>query len=104
MGLDGERADQAEATLGVGKDAHDMGAPLDLLIVAPQHVGALEVLVMLARQPVEGEGLLDVVLDPVGELGILGLPAIEPSCQIAPRLADIAAVTRPFKLGHLARI
>ncbi len=71
----GERAYQPQAALGAGEGPDDEGPPLDLLIEALEHVGGLQVLVVLARQAVEGEGLLDVLLDPVGELGILGLPA-----------------------------
>ncbi len=53
---------------------------------------------MLAPQPIEGEGLLDVVLDPVGELGKLALPALEPGRQIAARLREVAAVIVPAQL------
>ena len=34
-------------------------------------------------------------LDPVGERGVFALPARQPGRQIAPRLADIAAVVEP---------
>jgi len=59
-GFDGDRA------LGAGisrhwEDAHDIGAPADLHVEAFQHIGRLEMLVMLPRQA--DEGLLDVLLN-----------------------------------------
>ena len=47
--LDGEGADEPQRTLLVGKDADDMGAPLDLLIEPLKHIGAFEMFVMLSR-------------------------------------------------------
>jgi hypothetical protein len=35
---------------------------------ALQHVGRFEMLMVLPRQPVKGQGLVDVVFDPAGEL------------------------------------
>jgi len=49
-----------------------MGAAFDLLVEALQHVGRFQMLVMLARQPVKAQRLVDVVFDPAGEPGILG--------------------------------
>ena len=63
--LDGERPHQPQAALGVGKDAYDVSAPLQLLVQPLQHVGRFHVLVVRQRQPVIGQRLLDVVLDPV---------------------------------------
>jgi hypothetical protein len=40
--LDRERPDQAQAASGVGKDADDVGPPLDLLVQAFQQVGRLQ--------------------------------------------------------------
>src|SRR5690606_17815328 len=48
----------------------------DLLVHALEQVRALQVLVVLARQPVEGQRLPDVLLGPVGELRIALLPAL----------------------------
>ena len=76
-----------------------MGAPLDLLVEALEHVGALQVLMVLARQAVEGEGLLDVLLDPGDEAGVARAPFGEPGGEIArgpPR--PIAAVVEPAQL------
>ena len=48
----------------------DMGTTPDLLIEALQHVGRFEMLMVLARQPVEGQRLIDVLFNPAGELGV----------------------------------
>jgi hypothetical protein len=45
-----------------------MGAAPDLLVEALQHIGRFEVLMVLPRQPVKGQRLVDVVFDPAGEL------------------------------------
>jgi hypothetical protein len=58
--LDGEGADQAPAASGVGEDPHHRGAPFDLLVQAFEPVDRLEVLVVLARQPLEDQRLFDV--------------------------------------------
>jgi hypothetical protein len=68
--LDGERAHQPQATLAIGEDAHHVGTAPDLLIEALQHVGRFEMLMVLARQAVEGQRLVDVLFDPAGELGV----------------------------------
>jgi hypothetical protein len=47
-----------------------MGATSDFLVEALQHVSRFEMLMVLARQPVKGQRLVDVVFDPAGELGI----------------------------------
>jgi hypothetical protein len=48
--LDRKRPDHAPAARGVGKDAHDEGAPLDLLVAGLQQIGRLQALVMLPRR------------------------------------------------------
>jgi hypothetical protein len=68
VGFDRQRPDQPQATLAIGKDAHDVGAALDLLVQALQHVGRFEMLMVLARQAVEAQRLVDIVFDPAGEL------------------------------------
>ena len=55
--LDAQCADQAQTALRIGKNPHDMGAALDLLVQPLQHVRSLQMLVVLARQPVEGQPL-----------------------------------------------
>jgi hypothetical protein len=65
-----------------------------------EHVGRLHVLVMRQRQSVIGQGLLDVVLDPVAQPRVLGLPFSQP-------LADVAAsrAARDLRLiGKAARL
>ena len=78
VGLDGERAHQPEATLTIGKDAHDLGAAFDLLVQPFQHVGRFEMLMMLTRQSVKGQRLVDILFDPAGELGVFTRPFGEP--------------------------
>ena len=68
VGLDGERPHEPQATFVIGKDAHDLGAAPDLLVEALQHIGRFEVLMVLPRQPVKRQRLVDVVFDPAGEL------------------------------------
>ena len=55
-------------TLAIGEDAHDVGAAPDLLVQSLQHIGRFEVLMVLPRQPVKGQGFVDVLFDPAGEL------------------------------------
>ena len=95
-----ERPNQAQAARGVGKDADDVGAPLDLLVQTFQEIGRLQVFVMLAGQPVEGQRLLDVLLDPGTEPGVGRLPFGEPSRQIPPGLGEIAPVVQPAELAQ----
>ena len=92
VGFDGQRAHQPQAALGIGEDAHDVSSAFDLLVETLQHVGRFEMLVMLTRQPVEGQRLIDVVFDPTGELGIFARPLGEPGGQIATRFGEIAPV------------
>src|SRR5438105_15471840 len=40
----------------------------DLLVQPFQHIGRFEVLMVLPRQPVKGQRLVDVLFDPAGEL------------------------------------
>src|SRR3954470_8931042 len=47
----------------------NVSSAFDLLVEALQHVGGFEMLVMLPRQPVEGQRFVDVLFDPAGELG-----------------------------------
>ena len=68
VGLDRQRPHQPQATLAIGKDAHNLGAAPDLLVEALQHIGRFEVLMVLSRQPVKGQRLVDIVFDPAGEL------------------------------------
>src|SRR5262249_10442471 len=68
VGLDGERPHQPQTAVAIGKDAHDLGAASDLLVQSLQHIGRLEMLVVLPRQPIERQRLVNVLFDPAGEL------------------------------------
>lgn len=95
VGFDGERPDEAQEALGVGKDAHDVGSAPDLLVEAFEHVGGLQVLVVPARQPEEGQRALDVLLGPCGDPRIAGRPFGEPCGEIGLGLGEIAPVVEP---------
>ena len=56
----------------------------------PNQCSEIQVAVLEARQAVEGERGADVLLDPVGELGVFLLPAGEPGGEIALCLGEIA--------------
>src|SRR5271163_1138973 len=66
VGFDGQRAHQPQAALAIGEDAHNVSSAFDLLVEALQHVGGFEMLVMLPRQPVEGQRFVDLLFDPAG--------------------------------------
>lgn len=100
----GEGADQAQAALLVGEDAHDLRAPLEFLVEPFEEVGAPEVVVVCPRLAVEGPRLLDAFLDPGAELGIPGLPAAEPDVEVPAGLGQVAAVVEPAQLGQAGRI
>src|SRR6266496_4795187 len=51
-------------------------------------------LMVLTRQAVEGQRLVDILFDPAGKLRILRRPFGEPSGQIAACLGEIAAIPR----------
>ena len=55
---------------------------------------------VLAGQPVEGQRLLDVLLDPAAELGVGRLPLGEPGRQIPPGLGEVAPVVEPAELAQ----
>jgi len=52
-------------------------------------------LMVLARQPVKGQRLVDVLFDPAGELGVLGSAFGEPGGQIAARLGKVPPIVQP---------
>jgi len=72
VGLDRKRPHQPQATFAIGEDPHHMGAALDLLVQPLQHICRFEMLMVLARQAIEGQRLVDIVLDPAGQPGVLG--------------------------------
>jgi hypothetical protein len=90
--LDSKCSPQAQTAFRVGEDPYRAGPPLDLFVEALQHVGRLQVLVVAHGRTVEGRGLLDVVLDPIAELRVSGLPPGQPRRQVLLRLAQPAPV------------
>jgi hypothetical protein len=72
-----------------------MGSAPDFLVEAFEHVGAIEMFVMLARKPVECEGLLDCFLDPSDEFWVAGSPFGDPCGEILAGLFDRTAVLEP---------
>ena len=53
--LDQDGADQAQDGFVVGKDAHHVGAPLDLLVDPLQRIGGVDLRSMLPGEAHEGE-------------------------------------------------
>jgi len=53
---------------------------------------------VMTRQPVKRQRLIDVHFDPAGEPKIFGRPFGEPGGQIAVRFGEIAPVTQPAQL------
>jgi hypothetical protein len=75
MDFDYEGPDQAQSAFLVGEDANNMGAALKFLINAFEHIGTLEMLVVLPGQPVKGESFLDILFDPRGQFGVFVMPS-----------------------------
>ncbi len=98
VGFGAEGSDQAQAARGVGRDPDHPRPPLDLFVEPLEHVGRLEMLVVLARQAVEGQRFADVGFDPVGELGVARRPAREPRLEVLLRFFEIAPVVEPAQL------
>jgi len=97
--LDGEGAHQAQAARLVGEDAHQQRAAFDLLVEPFEQVGRFAVLVVLARQPVKREGLVDVRFDPGAEFGVLVLPPGEPLGEIAAGFLGGVPLVEPAQFG-----
>jgi hypothetical protein len=57
------------------------------------------VFVVLAGQQEEGEGLLDVRLDPSAQLGVLLRPALQPAGQVGARFQHRVSFIKPGQLG-----
>ena len=98
VGLDGQRPHQPQTAFAIGEDAHHVGAPLQFLIEALEHVGRLHMLVMGKGQPIIAQRFLDVFLDPVAELRMLGLPLGQPGGDVAAHLDEFAPVIDPAQL------
>ena len=72
-----------------------MGSSPDLLVEAFEHVGAFEALMMLAREPVEGERLLNLFLGPPDEFRIAGSPFGDPCGEVLARPLGRTTVVEP---------
>jgi hypothetical protein len=66
-----------------------MGAAFELLVKPLQHVGALKMFVMLSRQPVKGEGFLNVLFHPGAKFWVFLLPAQQLGGRTARKAAGI---------------
>src|SRR5687768_15983546 len=55
-------------------------------------------LAMLPRQPVVGQGLVDVLLHPAGELLVARAPLLQPGGEIGARFTQLASVVDPAQL------
>ena len=95
VGFGPEGSDQPEAARGGGKDPDHPRAPRDLLVAALTHVRALEMLVVVARQAGDVQGLADVRVDPVGALGVARRPAGEPRVEVLLGRLEVAPVVEP---------
>jgi hypothetical protein len=87
-----------QAARGGLSGEHDAGLDRGRWERDHEHVGTFEMLVVLARQPVESQRLLDTLFDPAGQLGIFAGPLGEPGGELAARFAEIAAVVQPTQL------
>lgn len=98
VGFDSQSSHQPQAAIRIWKDAHDMGPASDFLIETLKHVGRLHVLVVLARQAEEGQGLLDILLHPAGQARIFHGPFAKPCGEIGFGLDKITPVINPAQL------
>ena len=103
IGFDGLCPDESQAAFGIGEDAHDIGAAPDLLVETLKHVGRLQLLVVLTRQPEEGQCALDVLLGPCCQPRIAGRPFGKPCGEICLGFVEIAAVVEPPEFLQPAR-
>ena len=72
-----------------------MGAALQLLINAFEHIGSLEMFVVLLGQSVERKSLLNILFDPGAELGIFFLPSQQPRHQISAGFGGVTPAVKP---------
>lgn len=69
-------------------------------VEAVEHGGGPQLLVVAQREAVEGQGHLDVLLDPVAQLGQEGLPSGQPDDQVAPGLFDVSPLVEPAEFDE----
>ena len=91
------KPNEAQSTLLLGEEANDVGAVLDLLIESLKHVGAFEMLVMLPRQPIEGQSFFNVLFHPRAEARILLLPAQQPGGEVSAGFLGVAPIVEPAR-------
>src|SRR5690606_38137061 len=96
----GEGSHQAQAAVGIGEDAYDVGATLDLLVEALEQVGRAHVLVMGTQQAVERQRLFDGLLNPQAQALVLASPLREPRGKVAAGLLQVTTVVEPAQLGQ----
>jgi hypothetical protein len=65
-----------------------------------QQIRRLEVFLVLARQPIEGERFLYVLLDPAAKLGVGGLALGQRSREVAPRFGGVAPIVKSPALAQ----
>jgi hypothetical protein len=93
-------ANLAQTARFIGKDAHDVGAALDLLIEALKEVRALEVFMVLLRTAVKGPRLLDVLLHPCAEPWVFERPFFDPCAQLKLGFGCTAQTVEPAQFGE----
>ena len=91
VGLDGERPHQPQATFAIGEDAHDLGAAPDLLVQPFQHIGRFEVLMVLPRQPVKCQRLVEKGKENATDRKKVGQPLFSGSDGNSRGAADCSA-------------
>ena len=97
MGLHRQRPDEPQATGRIREDPHHPGSPLDRFIKAIQHIGGLQVLMVLERPPVEAEGFANALFHPLAELRVFGPSALQPWPQVFLRFGQIPSVPEPAR-------
>ena len=95
MDFDRKRPDQSQGAFLIREDADDMGSTFELLVKPLEHIGALEMLVVLSGQPVKSQRLLNVLFDPRAKFWVFLLPAKQPGRQISASFPDVAPVVKP---------
>lgn len=76
---------------GIGEDGGEAGTALDLAVDAFQPVGRAQAGAQSVGQIEYGEALEQIVLDPLSELGCLGLPGVESLAQEPIGLGPVGA-------------
>jgi hypothetical protein len=88
-------ADQAQTARLIRKNAHDVGAALDLLVEALEEVRALKVFVVLKRTAEKGPRLLDILLNPCAQPWMFEGPFFDPWAQLKSGFGRTAQIVEP---------